>query len=313
MNVKAVGAVYEGRLAPTLLPSEVSAFVRLGNVPGIGTLPREPTRAIALGTHRVLILHPSPRRCASARVLKSGSASSRRCELNELTISPPLALTPPFSPALQDRCIVVPHIQGRNDVNMFGVFDGTVDNVAVDFVHARLPALLCGSQPFRDALSLLPPSGAPFAACDVSADITNAMAAAVALGFTHTDEELLSVASTLGAHYSACTGVAAVLAGPYLCVAHVGDSKAVLGGRNGDGAWAGMYMTIDHKPDVPAERSRIEASGGCLTYLHGGKPFLRGGDFAERQAKGDRPMQVSCDDVPVRPPQALTHHTHYRS
>lgn len=34
-------------------------------------------------------------------------------------------------------------------------------------------------------------------------------------------------------------------------------------------------------------------SGGSLAYLHGGKPFIRGGDFTERQARGDRPMQLN--------------------
>lgn len=34
-------------------------------------------------------------------------------------------------------------------------------------------------------------------------------------------------------------------------------------------------------------------AGGSLTYLHGGKPFIRGGDFTARQAKGDRPMQLN--------------------
>ena len=41
------------------------------------------------------------------------------------------------------------------------------------------------------------------------------------------------------------------------------------------------------------ERRRIEKAGGSLAYLHGGKPFIRGGDFAERQLKGDRPMQLN--------------------
>lgn len=34
-------------------------------------------------------------------------------------------------------------------------------------------------------------------------------------------------------------------------------------------------------------------AGGCLTYLHGGKPFIRGGDFTQRQALGERPMQLN--------------------
>lgn len=39
--------------------------------------------------------------------------------------------------------------------------------------------------------------------------------------------------------------------------------------------------------------SPFPQSGGSLAYLHGGKPFIRGGDFTARQAKGDRPMQLN--------------------
>ena len=47
-----------------------------------------------------------------------------------------------------------------------------------------------------------------------------------------------------------------------------------------------------HSPVRPAPPARAQA-GGILAYLHGGKPFLRGGDFVERQARGDRPMQLN--------------------
>ena len=43
---------------------------------------------------------------------------------------------------------------------------------------------------------------------------------------------------------------------------------------------------------MPPAPARAQA-GGILAYLHGGKPFLRGGDFVERQARGDRPMQLN--------------------
>lgn len=99
-------------------------------------------------------------------------------------------------------------------------------------------------------------------------------------------------------------------------------------------------LTVDHKPDQEAELRRIERvraarqirtgsappcaahsppppaplqAGGCLTYLHGGKPFIRGGDFTQRQALGERPMQLNYSrafggkdlkqcDCPPRPP-----------
>lgn len=77
-----------------------------------------------------------------------------------------------------------------------------------------------------------------------------------------------------------------------MSVAHLGDSKIVLG-REVDGLVVAKLMTTDHKPDQLEERRRIEKCGGSLTYLHGGKPFIRGGDFTARQARGDRPMQLN--------------------
>lgn len=44
---------------------------------------------------------------------------------------------------------------------------------------------------------------------------------------------------------------------------------------------------------MPAERHRVERAGGVLVYLHGAKPFLRGGDFLSRQARGERSMQLN--------------------
>ena len=52
-------------------------------------------------------------------------------------------------------------------------------------------------------------------------------------------------------------------------------------------------IPIPTPTQIPAERHRIESSGGLLVYLHGSKPFLRGGDFAERQSRGERSMQLN--------------------
>jgi len=84
-----------------------------------------------------------------------------------------------------------------------------------------------------------------------------------------------------------------LILGDLMTVAHLGDSRVALGRPGPGGALGGVFLTKDHKPDLPDELRRIEASGGSLTYLHGGKPFLRGGDFADRQAIGDRPMQLN--------------------
>ncbi|RYG40416.1 hypothetical protein EON68_04275 [archaeon] len=39
--------------------------------------------------------------------------------------------------------------------------------------------------------------------------------------------------------------------------------------------------------------ARALQAGGQVVYLHNDRPFLRGGDFLERQARGERPMQLN--------------------
>lgn len=106
------------------------------------------------------------------------------------------------------------------------------------------------------------------------------------------DAALLKMAAERGLHYTSSTGVVSVITGDLLTVGHLGDSRIVLGREDG-GALFGHYLTKDHKADQPEELKRIESMGGSLVRLHGGKPFIRGGDFTERQAKGERPMQLN--------------------
>merc|ERR1711957_987293 len=44
-------------------------------------------------------------------------------------------------------------------------------------------------------------------------------------------------------------------------LAHVGDSRAVLGKRD-----SSMDLTRDHKPNLPSEKERIEAAGGRVVF-----------------------------------------------
>jgi serine/threonine protein phosphatase PrpC len=54
-----------------------------------------------------------------------------------------------------------------------------------------------------------------------------------------------------------------------LHIAHVGDSRIVLGkqvNEGGNKAWQAVDLTIDHKPDLPEERARIEKAGGVVLF-----------------------------------------------
>ena len=47
-------------------------------------------------------------------------------------------------------------------------------------------------------------------------------------------------------------------------VGNLGDSRAVLAKSAGGGKVKATDMSIDHKPDLPTERSRIEGAGGFV-------------------------------------------------
>jgi serine/threonine protein phosphatase PrpC len=188
----------------------------------------------------------------------------------------------------EDRCMIMPAVLGHEDVSFLAVFDGTVGEHAADFVHHNIHEHIFTSKSFRDALVAAEAAGG-FAKPAVAARVE----AAFKEGYRATDGDLLKLCAEKGFDYTSCTSVTALIAGDLLTVAHLGDSKIVLGRDNGSGGLVGKYLTIDHKPDMVEERLRIERSGGSLAYLHGGKPFIRGGDFTARQAKGDRPMQLN--------------------
>lgn len=70
---------------------------------------------------------------------------------------------------------------------------------------------------------------------------------------------------------STCSVVLQVLAPQnMLYVAHIGDSRVVLGRKVATDAdqfeWRAEDLTIDHKPDLPEEKQRIEEAGGSVEY-----------------------------------------------
>lgn len=111
--------------------------------------------------------------------------------------------------------------------------------------------------------------------------------------FLSCDQSLLAMCATNNLHYVSSTGVAALLWNNLLTIAHVGDSKACIAKVSSDGDVHPEWLTIDHKPDQPAELARIQSCGGSLVWLHGNKPYIRGGDFARRQANCEHPKQLN--------------------
>ncbi|KRY54937.1 Protein phosphatase 1D [Trichinella britovi] len=54
-------------------------------------------------------------------------------------------------------------------------------------------------------------------------------------------------------------------------IGHVGDSTVVLGKRNRDGSVGAVKLTVDHKPDAPAEKKRLAEVGGEVADTNSGK------------------------------------------
>ena len=188
----------------------------------------------------------------------------------------------------------MPRVGGNDDVCFLGVFDGTVGDDAADFVHLHLQDAMCGASNRAFGESVAAARAAP-ASGFLHPTAVAKMEAALLEGYRACDEALIRMCAEASPKidYSACTSVTVVISGDVLSCAHLGDSKIALGRDTGGGVVTGKFLTTDHKPDVPEERKRIEKSGGSLAYLHGGKPFIRGGDFTERQQKGERPMQLN--------------------
>lgn len=74
-----------------------------------------------------------------------------------------------------------------------------------------------------------------------------------------TNEELLY--SSIETQHSGTTAVLVVIRGTSMLCANVGDSRAVLGKKNGK-SWLAIPLSKDHKPNDPIEKTRIEINGG---------------------------------------------------
>ena len=61
------------------------------------------------------------------------------------------------------------------------------------------------------------------------------------------------------ASYAGCTANVALIHKNTLYVANAGDSRSVLCRNNGP-----FDMSVDHKPDNPEEKARIEKAGGFV-------------------------------------------------
>ncbi|CAN6219265.1 unnamed protein product [Urochloa humidicola] len=155
----------------------------------------------------------------------------------------------------QDAMLVWDGLGGEDDVVLCGVFDGHGP-------HGHLVA-----RRVRDALPLRLMSAvrASKAGMDMPAAVWRK---AFARAYKAMDKDLRSHA-TLDCFCSGSTAVTVLKLGSDLYMANIGDSRAVLGSRDGAaaGGMVAVQLTVDLKPDVPSEAERIKKCRGRVFAL----------------------------------------------
>ncbi|XP_026192364.1 probable protein phosphatase 2C 34 [Cyclospora cayetanensis] len=157
----------------------------------------------------------------------------------------------------EDRFTVCPALlAGRNDVAFFGVFDGTVGDFASDSVKDLVVPHLVSSGGWQRAAAFLSESCGEAAAA-AAAGLPEALAAAVRSMYTGADAELIELCRQRANDYASSTSVTAILAGGFLAIGHLGDSRIAIGVEREEGNVEGEFATVDHKPNMPLEQERI--------------------------------------------------------
>lgn len=186
----------------------------------------------------------------------------------------------------EDRLVVSEDFHGHT---VLAVFDGTVGDYASDFCQKHFLDHLAASKSFQQLCEAMRADEVREVPAAVPAAVAPLAGHALKEALAATDAALLAACARLNNDYASSTAVVVMVTRSLVTVAHLGDSRVAVG-KSGQTA---AFVTEDHKADSPGERRRIESKGGSVVFLHQGKPFIRGGDFARRQAQGDRPMQLN--------------------
>ncbi|KAH8273609.1 hypothetical protein KR018_004121 [Drosophila ironensis] len=150
---------------------------------------------------------------------------------------------------MEDRHVCLEHFGAmyglkEPDARFFGVFDGHSGALSASYVASQLPQLLA------DQLKLKPRP---------EDSISDFYRHAFEAAFLLADERFTQKRITSGT-----TSVCALVTRDRICIAWVGDSKALLVGKRTQ-----LQLVKPHKPENPEERKRIEAAGGTVLHAQG--------------------------------------------
>jgi serine/threonine protein phosphatase PrpC len=187
------------------------------------------------------------------------------------------------------RCALSPDVPLK--VAIFGLFDGTVGSAVSDFMQTHLVPKLLADQSLNACLlkkEMLNNNDT------VTPEESTIIDVALRRTFHKLDDAFLEkYGHDREYDYCTSTGVVGFLWKNLFTVAHVGDSRALICSISNQGTIKPSWLTNDHKPHQMKEKQRIVQCGGSLIWLHGNKPYIRGGDFFERAKLGHKPKQLN--------------------
>ncbi|KOO35445.1 protein phosphatase 1f [Chrysochromulina tobinii] len=143
-------------------------------------------------------------------------------------------------PNQEDRLHACDRLPGHPDCALYAVYDGHGGARAAIFCAERMQGYLTRSSHFK------------------ARDLAKALHEA----FRDCEADFIMVAGREGLR-DGTTAVVALVEAKTLTVAHVGDSRGVLCRAGGET----ISITQDHKPELEAERRRIEALGGFVSHI----------------------------------------------
>lgn len=191
----------------------------------------------------------------------------------------------------QDAMIVWENFGSRTDTVFCGIFDGhgPYGHLVAKRVRDHLPlklsahweANVSSEDVFRDfslgsmtsenmSLLLVDKESRPsidFLESEKHPDIFETLKESFLKAFKAMDREL-RVHPSIDSFCSGTTAVTLVKQGPYLVIGNLGDSRAVLGTRDKNNMLTAVQLTVDLKPNLPAEAERIRRCKGRVFALH---------------------------------------------
>ena len=139
----------------------------------------------------------------------------------------------------EDRFYACEQLPGAPGCGFFAVYDGHGGERAAEYATGTMHERLVRTSAFK------------------AQDLELALEQA----FHEVETEFLKIATREGLR-DGTTAVVALVQEAMLTIAHVGDSRGVLC-RGG----SAVAITQDHKPEMEAERKRIEGLGGFISYI----------------------------------------------